>query len=108
MEDTILPAKHHNDFIWLYLTKTIGIDNIIHSFGNNDLPTKMVELFNESKSKFIAILNQQSDELESKKEKIEEQFPRTLFNNKIIHKDIFDLENELEKTRKILKTLQSM
>lgn len=108
MEDTVLPAKHHDDFIWLYLTTTIGIDNIIHSFGNNDLPTKMVELFNESKSKFIAILNQQSDELESKKEKIEEQFPRTLFNNKIIHKDIFDLENELEKTRKILKTLQSM
>lgn len=108
MEDTILPAKHHNDFIWLYLTKTIGIDNIIHSFGNNNLPTKMVELFNESKSKFIAILNQQIDELESKKEKIEEQFPRTLFNNKIIHKDIFNLENELEKTRKILKNLQSM
>ncbi|VTX70133.1 putative phage abortive infection protein [Neisseria sicca] len=40
MKDTVLPVKHHDDFIWLYLTTTMGIDNIKPSFGNNKLPLK--------------------------------------------------------------------
>lgn len=102
MEDTVLPAKHHDDFIWLYLTTTMGIDNIKPSFGKNDLPTKMVELFNESKSRFISILNQQKNELQRKKETLKRQL---FFAN--YEKDIQDVENKLEKTRKIIEFLQN-
>ncbi|PLA40034.1 hypothetical protein CYK00_07505 [Neisseria sicca] len=101
MEDTILPVKHHDDFIWLYLT-TIGIDNITPSFGNNKLPTKMVELFNESKSRFISILNDQSNKLKRRIETLKGQ------PNMNTNKKVRDIESELEKTIKILETLQNM
>lgn len=96
MKDTVLPVKHHDDFIWLYLTTTMGIDNIKPSFGNNKLPTKMVELFNESKSIFISILNQQKNELQRKKETLEKQLVFARYE-----RDLQNVENELEKTRKI-------
>ncbi len=101
MKDTVLPVKHHDDFIWLYLT-TIGIDNITPSFGNNKLPTKMVELFNESKSRFISILNDQSNKLERRIETLKGQ------PNMNTNKKVRDIESELEKTIKILETLQNM
>lgn len=102
MEDTILPVKHHDDFIWLYLTTTIGIDDIRPSFGNNKLPTKMVELFNESKSRFISKLNDQSNKLEMRIEIRKGQ------GNTNLNKEVRDLENKLEKTKKILESLQKM
>jgi len=102
MEDTVLPVKHHDDFIWLYLTKTIGIDNIKPSFGNNELPTKMVELFKKSKSRFISILNHQSNTLEKRIETLKGQL------NMNTNKKVRDIESELEKTIKILETLQNM
>lgn len=102
MEDTVLPVKHHDDFIWLYLTKTIGIDNIKSSFGNNELPTKMVELFKKSKSRFISILNHQSNTLEKRIETLKGQL------NMNTNKKVRDIESELEKTIKILETLQNM
>lgn len=105
MEDTVLPVKHHDDFIWLYLTTTIGIDDIRPSFGNNKLPTKMVELFNESKSRFISILNQQKNELQRKKETLERQLVFANYEKR--EKDIQNVENELEKTRKIVEFLQN-
>lgn len=105
MKDTVLPVKHHDDFIWLYLTTTMGIDNIKPSFGNNKLPTKMVELFNESKSIFISILNQQKNELQRKKETLERQLVFANYEKR--EKDIQDVENELEKTRKIIEFLQN-
>lgn len=105
MEDTVLPVKHHDDFIWLYLTTTMGIDNITPSFGNNKLPTKMVELFNESKSRFISILNQQKNELQRKKETLERQLVFANYEKR--EKDIQNVENELEKTRKIVEFLQN-
>ena len=105
MEDTILPVKHHDDFIWLYLTTTMGIDNITPSFVNNKLPTKMVELFNESKSRFISILNQQKNELQRKKETLERQLVFANYEKR--EKDIQNVENELEKTRKIVEFLQN-
>ena len=80
----------------------MGIDNIKPSFGKNDLPTKMVELFNESKSRFISILNQQKNELQRKKETLKRQL---FFAN--YEKDIQDVENKLEKTRKIIEFLQN-
>ena len=101
MEDTVLPVKHHDDFIWLYLTKTIGIDNIKPSFGNNELPTKMVELFKKSKSRFISILNHQSNTLEKRKETLKGQL------NMNTNKKVRDIESELEKTRKIVEFLQN-
>jgi hypothetical protein len=102
MKDTVLPVKHHDDFIWLYLTTTMGIDNIKPSFGNNKLPTKMVELFNESKSIFISILNQQKNELQRKKETLEKQLVFARYE-----RDLQNVENELEKTRKIIEFLQN-
>ena len=102
MKDTVLPVKHHDDFIWLYLTTTMGIDNIKPSFGNNKLPTKMVELFNESKSIFISILNQQKNELQRKKETLEKQLVFARYE-----RDLQNEENELEKTRKIIEFLQN-
>ena len=102
MEDTVLPVKHHDDFIWLYLTKTIGIDNIKPSFGNNELPTKMVELFKKSKSRFISILNHQSNTLEKRIETLKGQL------NMNTNKKVRDIESELEKTIKILEILQNM
>ena len=102
MEDTVLPVKHHDDFIWLYLTKTIGIDNIKPSFGNNELPTKMVELFKKSKSRFISILNDQINTLEKRIETLKG------YLNINTKEKVRDIERELEKTKKILKNLQSM
>ena len=105
MKDTVLPVKHHDDFIWLYLTTTMGINNIKTSFRNNKLPTKMVELFNESKSSFISILNQQKNKLQRKKETLKRQLVFANYEKR--EKDIQDVENELEKTRKIIEFLQN-
>ena len=65
----------------------------------------MVELFNESKSRFISILNQQKNELQRKKETLERQLVFANYEKR--EKDIQNVENELEKTRKIVEFLQN-
>ncbi|VTX70103.1 hypothetical protein [Neisseria sicca] len=65
----------------------------------------MVELFNESKSSFISILNQQKNKLQRKKETLKRQLVFANYEKR--EKDIQDVENELEKTRKIIEFLQN-
>lgn len=57
----VRPLENHSDFIWLFLVKTIGIDDLEMAFSKNYTSTAIIDLFNRYKKEFISILEKESD-----------------------------------------------
>ena len=61
VSNDVLPLENHSDFIWLFLVKTIGIDDLEMAFSKNYTSTVIIDLFNRYKKEFISILEKESD-----------------------------------------------
>lgn len=90
----VLPLENHSDFIWLFLVKIIGIDDLEMAFSKNYTSTAIIDLFNRYKKEFISILEKESDLMNTNINKGEERGNKEYF--KSILRELVKMKRFLE------------